>query len=216
MNDFFAPIFSSIALTFLENPLGQFVGFIAMLVGITGFMIQDDRTTIKVFIVSCVFWILHFIFMANYGALAATCIGLLRLVLSLKYKKNMSVFSGIIAMSIAYGIYAFDGNILSVLPLLATAISSYGFFFLEKARLRILLAFVSLMWLIYHLATGSMSGILNEIIVQITIWYSVIMFLTGKERKQKILERFRQRIGKWQIRANYGRYVFLRDRNRFE
>lgn len=165
-----------------------------MFVGIAGFIVQDDRTTIKIFIVSCVFWILHFIFMANYGALAATIIGLVRLVLSLKYQKNVSVFLGIIAISIAYGIYAFDGKILSVLPLLATAISSYGFFFLEKARLRMLLAIVSLMWLTYHIFTGSMSGVLNEIIVQITIWYSVVMFLMGKERKQKMLERFKVKI----------------------
>jgi hypothetical protein len=64
---------------------------------------------------------------------------------------------GIIALTIAVGIYSFNGQAISMLPLIATSISSYGFFFLEKLRLRILLAGVSLMWLFYHLNTGSMS-----------------------------------------------------------
>lgn len=208
--------FQEIRFLFSENPLGQIFWFIAMSIGICGFIVQNDRTTVKIFIVSCVFWIIHFIFLENYGALTATAIGLIRLVLSLKYQKSISILLGVVSVSIAYGIYSYDGKIVSILPLIATAVSSYGFFFLEKIRLRILLGFVSIMWLTYHIKTWSISGIMNEIIVQCTIIYSVIMFATGHEKKRKILDRLREKIGKAPARLNFWRYIFFRDKDRFE
>jgi hypothetical protein len=39
-----------------------------------------------------------------------------------------------------------------------------------------------------------MSGILNEVIVQGTILYSVYKFATGQEKKEKILDRLKRRI----------------------
>lgn len=213
---FLHPLFQKGVSLFLENPVGQALGFLAMIIGITGFIITDDRKTIKIFIISCVFWILHFIFMHNYGALGATVIGLIRLILSLKYKKSLSLLIAIIAVSLALWIYSFDGKFISMLPLIATGVSSYGFFFLEKIKLRILLAWVSLLWFSYHLNTGSISGIVNEIFVQITIWYSVYKFATWSERKEKILERLRAKIRTPKPKINFWRYIFLKDRERFE
>lgn len=216
MIDILSHALDEIRFLFLENPIGQIFGFIAMTIGICWFLVRNDRTTVKIFIVSCLFWIIHFFLLKNYGALTATSIWLVRLILSLKYQKNISIFLWIIAISIAYGIYSFDGKIVSILPLIATAVSSYWFFFLQKAKLRILLGWVSLMWLIYHIQTWSMSGIMNEIIVQCTIWYSVLMFLTGHEKKRKILDRFREKVGKAPKRINFWRYIFLRDKDRFD
>jgi len=122
----------------------------------------------------------------------------------------------ILAVSIALGLYSFDGKIISIIPLIATAISSYWFFFLEKVRLRLLLAWVSFMWLFYHYNTGSMSWVTNEIIVQWTIIYSVYKFMTGAEKKEKILDRFKRRIWRAPVRVNFWRYVFYRDKDRFE
>lgn len=216
MIDFFIQAYTEIAYLFNKDPLGQTFWLIAMVIWISGFLVHNDRTTVKIFIVSCIFWILHFVFLENIGALIATSIWLVRLILSLKYQKNISIFVGIIAVSAAYGIYSFDGKIISVLPLIATAVSSYGFFFLEKIRLRMLLGIVSLLWLTYHLNTGSISGIMNEIIVLCTIVYSIVMFATHHEKKEKILERFKRKIGKAPKRLNFGRYIFMRDKDRFE
>lgn len=200
---------------FLANPVAQSVGFLAMFVWILWFLVQNDRTTVKIFILSCIFWLWHFYLLGNWGAFWATFIGFIRLILSLKYQKSISILVWVLACSLAYGVYSFDGKVISTLPLLATAISSYGFFFLEKIRLRILLAGVSLLWFTYHLNTGSMSGILNEIIVQCTIWYSVLLFATWHEKKQKILERLKAKIWRAPARLNFGRYVFFRDKDRF-
>lgn len=214
--DTFAPLLSGVISLFAENPIWQIVGFIAMFIGISGFIVQDDRTTIKIFIASCVFWIIHFIFLENFAALGATAIGMLRLILSLKYKGNMKVLLGVVALALLFWIWSFDGKIISILPLLATVFSSYAFFFLEKEKLRIFLAGVSLMWLIYHIMTGSMSWVINEVIVQITIYFSIYKFLFWREKRVFFRERMRNVLRKKPVRPDFGRFVFLRDKNRFE
>jgi hypothetical protein len=201
---------------FLENPLWQLLWFIAVLIGVCWYIVTNDTQTIKIFIISCIFWILHFLYLENYWALWATFIGLLRLILSLKYKKNISVFMGIIALSIAAGIYSFNWQAVAMLPLIATSISSYGFFFLEKVKLRILLAGVSLIWLFYHIQTGSISWVLNETIVQCTIIYSIYKFMIWAEKKEKILIRLKRKIWKSPVRIDFWRFIFMRDNNRFK
>ena len=216
MFEFIEPLYNGFVSTFLENPIWQMLGFIAMLIGITGFIVQEDRLTIKIFIVSCIFWLLHFVFLANWWAFWATLIWLVRLILSLKYQGSWGVLWGVIWASVVFWIVSFDGNLLSILPLIATSVSSYGFFFLQKIKLRLLLWGVSIMWLVYHLQTGSLSGVVNEVIVLCTIAYSVYLFLTKRERKIPLKERVRFIFWKIPRRINYGRYIYFRDNSRFE
>ena len=46
--------------------------------------------------------------------------------------------------------------------------------------------------------------------------YSIYMFLTHKERKIYLKERIRHMLGKVPSRINYGRYIYFRDKDRFE
>lgn len=224
---FLYPLFEKGVSLFLENPLAQSLWFVAMIIWILWLLVLDDRKTIKIFIASWVFWMLHFIFLWNVAALWATIIGITRLILSLKYQKNMYVLSWILVISIIFWFFSFDGTLLSLLPLIATSISSYWFFFLEKAWLRVLLWFVSLLWLMYHLNTGSMSWVVNEVIVQWTILLSIYRFIFTKERysyntetgriswRKRILLQFtkKPRIRK---RIDFWRFAIYRDKRRFE
>jgi len=89
--DIIMSLFSGAISMFLENPLAQTLGFAAMFVGFFWYTTTDDHKTIKIFIAANLVWFLHFFFMENFGALGATFIGLLRLVLSLKYRRNIKV-----------------------------------------------------------------------------------------------------------------------------
>lgn len=214
--DFIAPLLSGIVSLFSENPLAQILWFVAMFVWFFWYATTDDTRTIKIFIWANIVWMLHFLFMANFWALWATFIGFTRLILSLKYKKNVKVLIGVIVASMIFGIFTFDGKVISILPLAATAISTYWFFFLEKIRLRIFLLFISIMWFTYHLGTGSISGILNEIIVVFMICISVYNFYFGIEKKRYLRERIRNVLRKRPMRPDFDRFMFLRDKDRFE
>lgn len=220
-------LFSGVISLFLENPIGQWFGFVAMAIWILGLIVLEDKKTIKIFIISGFFWMLHFIFLWNIAALWATIIGIIRLFLSLRYQKNIYVLWLVVLVSIIFWYFSYDGTLLSLLPLIATSIASYGFFFLEKAQLRILLGFVSLMWLSYHLQTGSMSWVVNEVIVQWTIIYSIYRFMTDRERysyntqtgkiswRNRILLQLKKK-PKLRQRIDFWRFAILRDKNRFE
>jgi len=223
----FDSLFIGVFSLFLENPIAQSLWFMAMIIWLSGFLVLDDKKTIKIFIVSSVFWLLHFVFLWNMAALWATIIGIWRLFLSLKYQKNMNVLLLTIAVSIFFWVFSYNGTILSLLPLIATAISSYWFFFLEKAQLRILLWFVSIMWLTYHYQTWSMSWVANEIVVQCTIIYSVYRFVSSRERfcydvetgkiswRKRILLKLKRK-PRLRQRIDFGRFAVLRDKRRFE
>lgn len=210
------PLLSGVLSTFLQNPLGQTLGFVAMFVGLFWYATSDDTKIIRIFIWANIFWLIHFIFIENIAALWATVIAIVRLFLSLKYKRSKKVLVGVVITSIAFGVVSFDGKIISILPLLATTIATYWFFFLEKLQLRILLFVSSVMWLIYHLGTGSISGVVNEIIAEITICISMYYFLFGTEKKIYLRERIRNVLRKRPPRPDFERYIFLRDKDRFE
>ncbi len=210
------PFFNGVISTFLENPLTQTMGFVAMFIWLMAYVTNDDSTTVKIFILANIFWLLHFILMSNTAATWATVIGISRLILSLKYKRNKKVLIGVIITSLVFWIVSYDGRFLSILPLIATVIGTYGFFFLEKIQLRILLLFLSCMRFTYHLGTGSMGGLVNEVVVSIAICFSIYKFYFGEEKKKYLRERIRNVLRKKPPKPDFGRYAFFRDKWRFE
>ena len=62
---FLFPLFEKGVSLFMENPLGQSLGFIAMFILFYGFALKDDKQVIRVLIVSNLFWIVHFLMIDN-------------------------------------------------------------------------------------------------------------------------------------------------------
>lgn len=85
---------------YLENPLAQSAGFIGMLCVWTAFLQQDDKKTIKILLFGNLFWGVMFFSMETHSGLAAVFLSSLRLILSMRYKKNIKVFIGLIILII--------------------------------------------------------------------------------------------------------------------
>lgn len=158
MNEFLAKI--------LENPIWQWIWIIAMCISILWYAQKDDKTTIKVFIFSNIAWILHFLYMWIYSAMVSCVIAIARSFLSLKYKKNKKVFFWIIAAILVWWAITYEWK-LSILPIIASCISAYWFFFLERIRLRMFLFVSSVCWLTFSIWTFSIWWIISDTIVQI-------------------------------------------------
>lgn len=227
---FLYPLFEKGVSLFMENPLGQWVGFIAMAIIFIAFNIKDDKKLIYTLSISNVFWILHFFLLGNIWALLATFVAALRLILSLKYRGNYSVLAFVAFLSIFLWYISYEGA-LSLIPIIATILASYGFFFLEKIPLRILLLGVSIMWLYYHTQTWSISWIINESIVLATLCLTVYRFMYAEEKYSYNIETWEVIYAKKKrfsfpislkakssahARLNLWRFVFLRDKDRFK
>jgi len=210
----------------MENPFGQAIWFLAMFIIFYAFTIKDDTKLIKVLTLSNVFWIIHFYLLGNIWALIATLVAVIRLFLSLKYKKNLSALLFVSFLSVFLWYFSYEGYI-SLFPIIATILASYAFFYLEKAALRVFLIIVSTMWLYYHIQTGSISGVINEIIVQFTLCLTIYRFIYEKERfsydmengkiswRKRILLQFKRK-PKIRQRLDFWRFAIFRDRRRFE
>jgi len=222
---FLSPLFDKGVSLFMQDPIGQFVGFVAMFIIFYAFTIKDDVKLIKVLCISNIFWILHFYFLANYWALIATVVAMIRLFLSLRYKKHLWALLFVSFLSVFLGYFSYEWYI-SLLPILATILASYWFFYLEKSHLRILLLVVSAMWLLYHLNTGSISGVINEVVVQTTLILTIYRFVFEKEKYSYDLETWKiswkkrfllsiKRKPYAHKRIDFWRLSFLRDKDRF-
>ena len=212
---FLYPLFEKGVSLFMENPLGQWLGFLAMFILFYGFALKDDKQVVKVLIVSNFFWILHFLMIDNLWALLATLIAMLRLYLSLKYKGSMNAMAFVTIACLISWVIAYEEPV-SILPIVGTIAASYWFFFLEKVPLRMLLLLVSSMWLVYHLETGSISGVINEIIVTTTLLITIYRFNYSEEKSIYLKNSIKNILKKRPTRVDLGRYMYLRDSNRFK
>lgn len=223
---FLYPLFEKGVSLFMENPSWQLVGFFAMFIIFYAFSIKDDKKLIKVLCISNIFWILHFFLLWNIWALIATIVAMIRLLLSFKYKKSYTAFAFVAFLSLFLWYISYEWYI-SLFPIIATILASYGFLFLEKTALRIVLIIVSTMWLFYHIQTGSISWIINEVIVQGTLCLTIYRFIYERERfsydldngkiswRDRILAQFKKK-SKLRTRIDFWRFAIFRDRRRFE
>lgn len=140
---------------------------------------------------------------------AAVLLSISRLFLSTRYKKSKKIFFGLLSANFAIWVFTYDGFI-SLFPLISSALWSYGFFFLERIKLRVLMMMTSLMWLVYNSVIGSISGIINETMVQLVLLFTIyrMMHIDGgmKYYSQKIADILWKR-----SRPDYDRYIFIRD-----
>ncbi len=220
------PLFEKGVSLFSQNPSWQTIGFIAMFIIFYAFSIKDDTKLIKVLTLSNIIWVIHFFLLENYWAMIATIVAIIRLFLSLKYKKNISALLFVSSLSIILWYLTYEGYI-SFIPIISTIIASYWFFYLEKIPLRILLLWISASWLYYHTQTGSISGMINESIVLGTLCLTIYRFIYEREKysydlesgkinlKKRFLLQFKKQ-AKIPRRLNLWRFTFMRDKNRFE
>ena len=74
--------------TILENPVAQGLWVIAMFITVIWFLQKSDKKVFKIIMVAKIFWIIHFTILWMYSAVVAWIISIIRIFLSLKYKKK--------------------------------------------------------------------------------------------------------------------------------
>ena len=96
IQDIFLPIVDY----FTKDPFVQISGFMGMIVVLTAYFQKCDRTVKKLMLLSSLFWGAHFYFLGVYTGLAAVVIWVFRLLLSMKFEKNMKAFILIVIVTL--------------------------------------------------------------------------------------------------------------------
>ncbi|PZM85722.1 hypothetical protein DLH72_01490 [Candidatus Gracilibacteria bacterium] len=194
----------------ISNPIGQGLGVIAMLISILGYSQKDDKKTTKIFIGSSSVWMLHFYFIGTYSAMVSCIVGIARLFLSLKYKRNKKIFFGIIAATLVLGAMTYEGK-LSVLPIIASCVSAYGFFFLERIRLRLFMFVSSLCWVIFSIGNFSIGGIISDSIVLMILIFTMYRMIKKEGERLYFVDKIFAIISKTRQSPDFGRFIAIQD-----
>lgn len=148
-----------------EKPIWQWLWIFAMGISIMWYMQKDDKKTIKIFIWSNLVRMAHFYFLWTFSAMASCLVAIARSFLSLKYKRNKKIFLWVIAAVLVFWIITYEWK-LSILPIIASCLSAYWFFFFERIKFRLFMLISSICWLTFNIWTVSIWWIISESIVQ--------------------------------------------------
>ncbi len=204
--------FNKIVELFLLNPIVQSIGFIAMLFVWLAFLYDDDTKTIKILLIANCFWWLLFILLESYAGLIATILGSIRLILSIKYKKNFKIFLSLIFITIIAWFFVYDWYI-SLLPIIWALIWTYSFFYFSWIWLRIWCLILSLTRLIYHFLLWTIWWVINEIIVELLILRILYKYVWINWYKYLFVSKLKSIFHPYH-EVDYGRYTVVKDKDK--
>ena len=195
----------------IENAiLAQISGFIALTITLIAFLQKEDTYVKKLMIVSVFFWGIHYLLLWIMTWVMIIVIWYVRLILSVKYNKNIRAFLFIVALTLVSTYFTYEG-IMSLLPVIASLSSAYAFFYLEKIKLRLTFIWGSFLWLIYNIHIWTLSGIINEVMVLSVLSFTVYRMAHPewgmRYYSQKIADILLQK-----SKPDYDRFIFVRDK----
>ena len=195
----------------IENSiLAQICGFMGMFITLVAYLQKDDFSVKKMMVISVFFWGAHFFLLWVFSWFAATVIWFIRLALSVKYKKNKTALFFVLSLSLISAYFTFT-SLYSLLPVIASMCWAYAYFYLEKIKLRLVMVLNSSLWLLYNAMIGSVSWVINEVVVQIVLIATLYRMAHPewgmRYYSQKIADILLQR-----SKPDYDRYIFIRDK----
>ena len=161
---------------FQENPWAQTMSLLGMAITLYGFMQTDDNKVKKILFISVFAWIGHHLLMWLYIAAVASLISLLRIILSMKYHKNIYAFYFIMTLSIVFWVLTYE-SFIHTIPILTGIIWTIAFTFFHGFILRILSLLWSALWLWFAISVGSIGWMINEVFVQFVLLITIIRML---------------------------------------
>jgi hypothetical protein len=194
---------------FWMNPIGQVFWILGMITVIWAFLQKNDKNIIVILIVAHLFWAVHFYYMWIYAWLGMVLVWTLRLLMSIKYKKNTHIFYWVLFITLILWMYTYK-DIYSIFPILASCLGTYWFFFLEKIKLRLVLLSCSAFWFSFHYVNFSIGGVINESILQFIHIMTIYRLMVAQWWTRAYLNQFKDRY--LHIPKNdYGRYLAIVD-----
>lgn len=153
--------------------------------------------------------VVTFFFMEIYSGFAAVIVWLIRLSFSIKYKRNIYIFFFITIITIILWFLTYKDS-SSIIPIIASCLSTYWFFFLEKIKLRLVLLLTSSFWLSFSYIHFSIWWIINESIIHI-VHIATIYKIMSNEWKTRLLFLKIKNIFVNKPKIDYWRYLAIID-----
>jgi|LSQX01.2.fsa_nt_gb hypothetical protein len=170
--------------------IAQSIGFIAMGCMIVSYQSKKHKTIILLLIISTTFWSLHFLVLGSLTAFFVNILSVFRLIVYYfhdigkkwaSYKAIPWIFG--IASTFA-SIFTWAGP-SDILVVIAAILFTYANWQQNVRRLKYVSIPGAMLWLIYNVVNGSIAGVINEILVLISI--SIYLIRTREKAVDKLI-----------------------------
>ncbi len=169
---------------FLYDPFfAQGLGFVAFGLGVWAFLCKDDHRFKKFTIAYCAFLVPHFYLLGAIGAAMAVSISTVRTIFSLhgKFKNTAPIF---ILLYLILGVYRYEIWI-DLLPIMGSAVTTFGLFYLKKIPMRLCCAFSSVLWLTHNVIVVSLGPIFMEALLLSANLYRIYGLYHDRKAQKK-------------------------------
>ncbi len=156
---------------FLENPIGQIIWFIALVINVYSVIfLKNNKLIYWISLVSFI-WSIHFFLMWLMVGAFINFMDIFKNYLAVKFKKNKNIMFLFIILYIIIWILTYQ-NIYSILPIIASILWIYSFFFLENIKMKIWYFFVIIFWSTYSFIGHSIWWVIADFILAFSslIW----------------------------------------------
>ena len=158
----------------------QLIGFVGVAFFILSYQIKSNRALFLFQLIGCGLFCVQFFIMEAYTGALSLMVNIIRNLLLLKAKdwgwvKSNMTLACIIAMLAVITVYTWDGPI-SLLPFISVAVTSVGYWTENAQKIRLSQLVGSPCTLVYDVIIRSWGGVLNEVIVIISIVISIVRF----------------------------------------
>lgn len=142
--------------------LPQIIGYIALIIYVSGYAFKDDNKLKVIFSVSNIFWIIHYYLINAQTAAVTTALITMRNLLSLnadgfsRRRKLLTAWVFTLLLVVA-GVVTWNGWI-SLVPVCACVAATFAMIYLNALRLRQVLLLIDLTWLVHACVVVSFGG----------------------------------------------------------
>lgn len=126
-------------------------------------------------------WVVHFLLLGAVTGAALNVVGAIRAYTFQRFgsssNRSTTVLGVVLLLVLIIGAASWQGD-LSILPLVATIVTTIGIWQLKEQRIRVIVLISSPLWFAYNLLIGSYAGVANEILLMVSI-----LIALGRYRK---------------------------------
>lgn len=166
----------------------QIAGFIAMGLTILSFQFRRHSWIMAFMTASSVFWVLHYVMLGLYPAVAINTMNMFRnYIYGLREKKNINtpLIPAFFVIVAAVSVIATWENGWSVLPLLASVMATVANWQTQTKKLKLLSYPRYGLWLVYDLINGAWAGAANDAFTMGSITVSLVKERMDEENARK-------------------------------
>lgn len=146
--------------------LPQLFGWGAFFLGMAGFLQKSDLRFKQFMALECAAYVVHFLLLGQGTASASATVSLGRSVAAVRYPfKAVGLF--FMCLSILCGAVLYTSWI-SWLPISASVLGTFALFFLKGVRMRFVMMWGTVLWLVHNYLVGSVGGTVLEAVLCIT------------------------------------------------